>query len=331
MSTAVDDAAPAGHALRQIVIVDDVLPNALLVKGYLRRLPGAVATTFTDPIAALSFCKQSPPDLLVLDYHMPRMSGLELLREFRAVPELADVPVVIVTAEEGKDALYAALEAGATDFLHKPVDDLELIARTRNMLLLRERHLALAAANERLFALATTDALTGVATRRHFMERLADEVVRAERYGRSLSVAMIDLDHFKRVNDRHGHLAGDQVLQAFAECLSSMLRNVDLVGRLGGEEFALCLPETGGASAAVICGRILERTRNLRVAIGDASVGFTTSIGLTEFRAGDDADDMLLRADTSLYAAKAAGRDRIADDSGATLTAVVRVGSASSA
>ncbi len=331
MTIEVDAAAPAEQASRQVVIVDDVLPNALLVKGYLRRLPGTVATTFTDPVAALAWCKDSPPDLLVLDYHMPRMSGLELLREFQAVPALADVPVVIVTAEEGKDALYAALEAGATDFLRKPVDDLELIARTRNMLLLRERHLALAAANERLFALATTDALTGLATRRHFMKRLAEEIARAKRYGRSLSVAMIDLDHFKQVNDRHGHQLGDQVLRTFAECLSSTLRTVDMAGRLGGEEFAICLPETGGASAAIICERILARTRDLRIAVDDGSIGFTASIGITELHEDDDAEDMLLRADTSLYAAKAAGRDRIADDSGATLKAVVRSRSASSA
>lgn len=298
--------------MKKIAIVDDVLPNALLLKGYAKRLDDVEAVTFTDPVEALSWCAENIPDLVMLDYLMPEMDGTEFLNHFRDIEGLRDIPVVVITAAEQKEALYSALEAGANDFLRKPVDDVELIARANNMLQLRERQLELAEANERLLVLATTDSLTGLANRRHFLEKLQDEISRSQRYGRPFSVAMVDADHFKSVNDTYGHDIGDRVLQCLSGLMAGEARDVDCVGRLGGEEFAILLPETSLEGGRVFCERLLEKIRAVEVDTGAEPLRFTVSIGLTEVCRGETKTDVILnRADEALYEAKEAGRDRV--------------------
>lgn len=298
--------------MRKIAIVDDVLPNALLLKGYARRLEDVEAVTFTDPVEALSWCAENIPDLVMLDYLMPEMDGTEFLNHFRNIEGLRDIPVVVITAAEQKEALYSALEAGANDFLRKPVDDLELIARANNMLQLRARQLELAEANERLLVLATTDSLTGLANRRHFLEKLQEEIARSQRYGRPFSVAMVDADHFKSVNDTYGHDVGDRVLQRLSNLMTGAARDVDCVGRLGGEEFAILLPETNVQGGKVFCERLLSDIRDAEVDTGADPLRFTVSIGLTEVCQGEAKTDVILnRADEALYEAKESGRDRV--------------------
>ncbi len=298
--------------MRKIAIVDDVLPNALLLKGYARRLEDVEAVTFTDPVEALSWCAENIPDLVMLDYLMPEMDGTEFLNHFRNIEGLRDIPVVVITAAEQKEALYSALEAGANDFLRKPVDDLELIARANNMLQLRARQLELAEANERLLVLATTDSLTGLANRRHFLEKLQEEIARSQRYGRPFSVAMVDADHFKSVNDTYGHDVGDRVLQRLSNLMTGAARDVDCVGRLGGEEFAILLPETNVQGGKVFCERLLSDIRSAEVDTGADPLRFTVSIGLTEVCQGEAKTDVILnRADEALYEAKESGRDRV--------------------
>lgn len=298
--------------MRKIAIVDDVLPNALLLKGYAKRLDDVEAVTFTDPIEALDWCAENIPDLVMLDYLMPEMDGTEFLNHFRNIDGLRDIPVVVITAAEQKEALYSALEAGANDFLRKPVDDLELIARANNMLQLRARQLELAEANDRLLVLATTDSLTGLANRRHFLEKLQEEISRSQRYGRPFSVAMVDADHFKSVNDTYGHDIGDKVLQRLSNLMTGAARDVDCVGRLGGEEFAILLPETAVEGAKVFCERLLAHIREAEVDTGGEPLRFTVSIGLTEVCQGETKTDVILnRADEALYEAKEGGRDRV--------------------
>lgn len=298
--------------MKKIAIVDDVLPNALLLKGYTRRLDDVEAVTFTDPVKALEWCAENVPDLVMLDYLMPEMDGTEFLKRFREVDALRDIPVVVITAAEEKEALYSALQAGANDFLRKPVDDLELIARANNMLQLRARQLELAEANERLLVLATTDSLTGLSNRRHFLEKLHEEISRTQRYGRPCSVAMVDADHFKAVNDTHGHEVGDRVLQQLSNLMSGEIRDVDCVGRLGGEEFAILLPETNVEGGKVFCERLLAKIRAAEIDLGEEVVRYTVSIGLTEVCKGENQTDVILnRADEALYVAKESGRDRV--------------------
>lgn len=162
---------------------------------------------------------------------------------------------------------------------------------------------------------AETDALTGLSNRRHFLERLDGELERYRRYQRPLSVAMIDIDHFKKVNDTHGHAAGDKVLRALAELLVRELRAIDWAGRLGGEEFAIVFSETDLDKAKLVCERLLMTVGAMEVDIDVAKISITVSIGLTEVGpATQDSTDILKRADELMYAAKTGGRNRVEVD-----------------
>ncbi len=160
---------------------------------------------------------------------------------------------------------------------------------------------------------AAIDVLTGVSNRRNFIARGRDEIGRAARYGRPCSVLMLDIDHFKQVNDTYGHAAGDEALRQFASACQAMLRDSDVIARIGGEEFAVILPETDAAGAKILAERLREGVSRIRVPVGDGGFGFTVSIGIAN-RAGDEdgIDEVLARADRALYQAKQEGRDRVA-------------------
>ena len=158
---------------------------------------------------------------------------------------------------------------------------------------------------------ASTDALTGLVNRRAFMERFAHELARSQRHGPSPTLLILDIDHFKKINDKHGHPAGDVVLAHLAQLLKSSVRNVDIVGRIGGEEFAVVLVETNAQMAAPVIDRLLDRLRNTTVTLADATtLKFTASIGSTEILWADTIDTAIQRADEALYTAKKTGRDR---------------------
>ena len=171
-----------------------------------------------------------------------------------------------------------------------------------------ERRIAL---EGKLRLLATTDALTGLLNRRSFMERLGQEVARAQRHGQTPTLLMLDIDHFKKINDNYGHPAGDAVLVHLGQLLKASLRNVDLIGRLGGEEFGLVLVDTNAEMAMPVIERLLEHMRQTTVTLADATnIKFTASVGSTEILWGDTVDTAIQRADEALYSAKHGGRDR---------------------
>lgn len=297
--------------MRHVAIIDDMLPNVLLLKSYMKQIAGIESATFTDPDEALVKYSESAPDLVLLDYHMPQMNGVEFITRFRAISHLKDVPIVMITGEEKKEALYEALKAGANDFLRKPVDPIELVTRSRNLLELRARQIDLKAANEQLYILATTDQLTDMKNRRYFIEKLELEVERTCRYSRPCVVAILDADHFKAINDSYGHDVGDKVLKVLSQIMLEQLRNVEVIGRIGGEEFAIQFVETSMAAAVIACQRLLDRIRGAKVMAEDTEIGFTCSIGLTAVVLdGDTADAVLKRADEALYRAKRLGRNR---------------------
>lgn len=196
----------------------------------------------------------------------------------------------------------------------------DLLEKNRALELMR---VSLYEANQRLEArvaertqelekLATSDPLTSVSNRRELMDRLANEMQRVERYQHPLSVLMIDLDHFKAVNDTHGHQAGDRVLIALADLLRDTCRATDTIGRYGGEEFMIILPETPLEKAHTFAERLLERVREISVAVNGESLSITCSIGVTDFAAGETEEDFIDRADQALYSAKTLGRNRVA-------------------
>ncbi|MEZ5668137.1 MAG: diguanylate cyclase [Alphaproteobacteria bacterium] len=295
-----------------IVIVDDILANAMLMEKLVQSIGGVHTRTFIDPIEALEWCECHTFDVLLLDYLMPALDGISFLKRMRRNPSLADVPAVMITAEEKSETLYEALNAGANDFLKKPVDPIELAARTRNMLRLRARQLELERANQQLALLANTDGLTGVANRRYFLERMEEELERGRRYHSPLALALLDVDHFKQVNDQNGHQAGDEVLKALSDFTVGLLRSNDLVGRLGGEEFAILMPESDEQVGAVVSERVRAElaVHPIKTVAGDLSI--TVSIGVTQaYPDLDNAEAILRRADRALYRAKSAGRNRV--------------------
>jgi len=305
------------HRARRLVIVDDNPHTTLLIKTILERIGNIEIETFTDPCAAVQECLSGDQDLILVDYHMPGMNGIEFLQEFRNDESRRDIPVVMITGQDDKDLLYKALEAGATDFLRKPVEPVELIARVRNMLRLRTRQLELTRANQQLAVMATTDELTKLANRRYILQTLTNECERSQRYSRPFSVAMIDVDHFKQVNDTHGHDVGDEVLRTLAGVLVQVFRNVDCVGRLGGEEFAVCLPETDLDGARRACERLQDEITAAPARAGGETVSITVSVGLAGFDGKTQSPESLLkRADELLYEAKRNGRNRIEVDAG---------------
>ncbi len=299
-----------------VMIVDDSCSSAELLQAQLVSVAEKKTTIYLDPKDALQACLQSMPDLVITDFVMPQMDGADFTKEFRKLKNNEDVPIIVVTTKEDRDTRLRCLHAGANDFLSKPVDEIELQARVRNMLKLRARSVALSRAISRLQDLATTDELTSVNNRRHFLEILRTEMNRAKRYNWPLSVAMVDADHFKQVNDRFGHAIGDNALAHLAHLFCESVRDHDAVGRLGGEEFALCLPVTSIERAKMVTERVRRRVAEtgLRLPDGD-ELNLTVSIGLVQWQGvTEDSASFLARADRALYRAKERGRNRIEHD-----------------
>lgn len=308
------DASESAASLRPmtIVIVDDILANAMLLEKLVQSVGPVITRTFIDPIEALDWCEGNAFDVLLLDYLMPTLDGISFLQRMRRNPQLIDVPVVIITAEEKPETLYKALDVGANDFLKKPVDPIELAARTRNMLRLRTRQLELERANQQLALLANTDGLTGVANRRYFLQRLDQELERGKRYHSPLVLALLDVDHFKQINDRYGHQPGDEVLKALSEFTVGLLRANDLVGRLGGEEFAILMPESDQEVGTIVSERIRAELAAHPIPTVAGPLSITVSIGVTQaYPEIDNPETMLRRADAAMYRAKSGGRNRV--------------------
>jgi diguanylate cyclase (GGDEF)-like protein len=232
-------------------------------------------------------------------------------------PALAATYVILLTGRSTRGDLIAGLDAGADDYMFKPIDTDELRARVQTGIRiatlqqrLTERVSELQTARDHLTRLASIDTLTDVYTRRWWFDMAGTELSRCVRYDHPLSVLLLDLDHFKRVNDTWGHHNGDNLLRAFADMLRAECRQSDIVGRLGGEEFAIVAAETPAAPAQALAARIGRACRRISVPTAHGSIACSCSIGLSELRPGDrTVDEILRRADGALYAAKRAGRD----------------------
>ena len=269
------------------------------------------AATGEEAVAILQ--GEGAPCIAILDWEMPGMSGPDVCRAVRALPSRRYAYILLVTARGSREDLIGGMDAGADDYLVKPVDAGELRVRLRAGRRVVDLQTELLRARDELEHRATHDALTGVWNRGGIMERLGAEVSRARRDGRPLSIALLDLDEFKRINDTRGHAAGDDVLREVGVRLPGVLRTYDLVGRYGGEEFLLVLP---GASAHA-CGVVAERVRadvaGTTFATRAGPLPVTASIGTVTLTAGsrEDVDALVARADAALYQAKRGGRNRV--------------------
>jgi two-component system cell cycle response regulator len=304
----------------RILVVDDSRTQLEWLVKVLEREGYAVATA-SDGREAIRKVKNDRPDLVLLDMILPDMDGLEVLRIMKPPHDENFMPVIILSVKSDTDSKVAGLRIGADDFLAKPFADAEIVARCAAMLRIKHLQEKLQEAQRKLEEQSITDALTGLKNRRFFDERLHEEFRRAQRYGDHLSLIMIDLDHFKGVNDRYGHPAGDVVLREAAALIRASLRDPDICARYGGEEFAVILPKTHMTGALAVAERIWRALGSKTYALAPspgagaepASVQVTASIGVSFYPAKDiTSSELLLRyGDHALYEAKRAGRNTI--------------------
>lgn len=264
-----------------------------------------------DGLAAYQILVTQPVDLILCDLVMEGLGGHRFLSLKAARKEFADIPVIMLTGSESVDEKVRALGAGAADYLIKPFDRAELKARVRVHLRIRALQQQLRVKNEKLKLLATTDELTGLANRHRLMEIGEREVSRARRYAHPLSCVLVDLDHFKRINDTHGHFAGDAVLKAVGTALQSTLRDHDVAARYGGEEMLLLLPHTDLEGALTVAERHRKKLRNLEIVFNGVKIPISASLGVASLSEGQELTQLIDAADGALYAAKEQGRDRV--------------------
>jgi diguanylate cyclase (GGDEF)-like protein len=301
----------AAETQATLLIVDDD-PD---VRAFLRAVlesDGHRVEEASTGLEALGWLKAHRPDLVLLDVMMPNMDGFAVAQAMKSRPG-PFVPVILLTALDDPASRARGIAAGADEVLGKPVHPFELRLRVRAMLRISLLASQLHSANRRLQLLARTDELTRVRNRRGVHSTLRREFHRADRYGSQLSVLALDIDHFKRVNDTWGHPTGDLMLRAVARALKSGLRQVDVLGRTGGEEFVVVAPETPSKEAMIVADRLRAEVSATELTAPDGrAISVTISCGVATLGEvpARSAEELLAFADAALYRAKALGRDR---------------------
>ena len=304
--------------MRTLVADDDLIITTILSNA-LTRSGMQVTVAHDGDVAWQALNSLQPPSLAILDWMMPNLDGLELCRRIRSTPRLAGMYVILVTARDSREDLVAGLEAGADDYMAKPINLAELQARIGVGLRVAklQQNLAqsvkeLRSTRDHLAKMASTDVLTGVYSRRWWFDAAEKEFARARRYGRTFSLLMADLDWFKQINDSYGHEAGDRVLNQFGDMLRKTCRKSDVIGRLGGEEFAIVLYDAGRDKGLAIAERIRLSFVEAAAMIDGRPVGGTVSMGMVVSEQGMlEIATLLAQADGALYCAKERGRNRI--------------------
>jgi len=285
----------------RVLIVEDSRLQANYIAMQLKKADISTEIV-SDPLEVIDHMIAFNPDLLLLDMYMPECTGMELARVIRQMEQFLSVPIVFLSAETNKDKQLAALGLGGDDFLTKPIEPDHLISAVTTRI---ERY-------RKLRALMIQDGLTGLLNHSTTKERLVQEVERARRQNLPLAFAMIDLDHFKVVNDTYGHATGDRVLKSLAHMLKQRLRRTDTIGRFGGEEFAIILPNTDEASAAKVMNELCEGFAKIHHYSGEKEFSVTFSGGVAAYPDCDSTEVLSKMADKALYAAKASGRSQVA-------------------
>jgi len=296
----------------RILVVDDAMENIQILHAAL--LDEHEVLFALDGARALELARSQQPDLILLDALMPDIDGYALCRELLAAPETADIPVIFVTALSAPEDETRALEAGAADFISKPVNAAVVRARVRTQLTVKRQR-------DALRAMILVDALTGVANRRAFDERLAAEWRRCGRTGLPVALMLIDIDHFKLYNDHYGHPGGDATLVQVAGAMRRAAgRSQDLVARYGGEEFAVLLPQLDAHGASGVARRLMSELDRMAIphAASPTAPHLTVSMGIACMVPGEHGvpADLVQVADALLYQAKSGGRNRYRANAG---------------
>ncbi len=311
--------APGAEGRGRILVVDDHEDNIEVLRVRLESW-GYGTDACYNGTDALAYVEKTPPDLILLDVMMPEISGIEVARRIKGNKSLPFIPIIMQTALDSTEDKVEGLEAGADDYITKPIDFAELKARLRSMLrikrlqeALEEREKELLEVNERLRFMSQTDGLTGLDNRRHLNERIDEMFQHAQRLNEPFSLVMCDLDKFKSVNDTYGHQAGDEVLKQLAKILKEEAREIDRVGRYGGEEFMLLLPGTVLDAAVTFGERVRKRIEANTFTFDGGTLQRTASFGVSGWPHPTigDSDALVRTADDALYVAKETGRNRV--------------------
>ena len=312
LSDAMDPAAAAGEGGR-ILVVEDMAATV----DRIRRALGPLHTVDVeqDPHEALFRAADGDYDLAIISLNLAGIDGLRLCSQLRSLDRTRLVPILVVADPDDTARLLRGLELGVNDYLIRPIDRNEMLARVRTQIRRKRFSDRLRDSVQMTMEMAITDGLTGLHNRRYLERHLATLVGQAVARGRPLSVMVLDIDHFKVINDTHGHAAGDEVLREFSRRMRKAVRGIDLACRLGGEEFVLAMPDTDAALAFLVGERIRQKIAGEPFVLGDgkSEAAVTVSIGVSSLTSPQDTPQALLkRADEALYTAKREGRNRVA-------------------
>jgi two-component system, cell cycle response regulator len=295
----------------RILIAEDEFTSRTILKGLLEKFGHEVVVTVNGAEAWQAMQRPDAPKLAILDWMMPKMEGIELCRRIRTLKTDQPPYLIMLTAKEGKADIVVGLDAGADDYLVKPYDIGELRARVSVGRRMIELQAKLLEARNALTYEATHDPLTGVLNRRAILNVLSRELSRERRQHSGLAMGICDIDHFKKINDTHGHMVGDEVLCGFVRLLESGLRKYDLLGRFGGEEFMIITPGVRENGISMLYERLRAAVEDHPVPTRAGNVFITISIGATIRRENENVDELFAAADSALYEAKNGGRNRV--------------------
>lgn len=298
--------------LGRVLIIDDDDEFLTMIK-LLLSLNKFEVDTANSGMEGLKKIEESNYDLVLLDVMMPEMSGFEVLKKIRDNEKFIDLPIIMLTAKSEKEDILEGISLGANDYITKPFETEILIAKMKGLIKLKELQEEIKQKNIILENLAITDGLTGAYNHRYFYKRLNEEFERAKRYGTSVSLIMIDIDFFKKINDNYGHLVGDSVLVDLAKLLKQNIRKHDVFARYGGEEFVIILPHTNFEGAQHEAERLRKAVESYKFSHISKEGEVTISLGCVSYPdvKVDKPEDLVKLADSALYTAKNSGRNNV--------------------
>ncbi len=289
--------------MAKVLVVDDLPATVRLLAADLEQ-QGHEVSVACDGCEALAMAAADRPDVILLDIMLPGMDGIEVCRRLKADDDLRMVPVIFVTAKHLEADVVDGLDAGADDYVVKPFSSHVLAARIRAALRIKRLE-------DLLVEQAHIDPLTGLWNRRALKERLEQEWAQVQRHGRRLALVMVDVDHFKDVNDAYGHFVGDRLLQEISRTIAGQCRKSDLPARYGGEEFAIIAPDETAHGAVHLAERCRRKIETIRLPLFAEPLMATASFGVADACGLPSLEALLGRADAALYAAKRAGRNTV--------------------
>ena len=298
--------------MARILVIDDSKLILHVAKTILGK-QGHQVLLAEDGKMGLQTAATEHPDLILLDLILPEMDGYQVCRQIKKETATSDIPVIMLTSKSEPADKVRGLEMGASDYVTKPFDEGELMARVNIHLQIRELHERLKEKNRQLKEMANRDGLTGLYNHRYFQETISKDFQRAVRYHESLSCVMFDIDHFKKFNDTYGHQTGDMVLKTLGGLVGELIRDSDLSARYGGEEFILLMYHTASQEAFMIAERLRKAVEQHKFRADNLVLTVTISVGVASFPHPEiaDAKTLIECADKALYRAKEEGRNRV--------------------